>query len=189
MSLQRDIHDTADSHRGESRNHTHRAIVPRLPFVLMGFSALLWVLVRVVPRPSRASYPCMRVSMPLATGFIVWLSGLFGSTLLVHRGKILLRERRRMAAGLCILLGVGAGVAYLLGQPTERVLAEQQVPNDPIGVAKGIYPGRVVWVHDASATDWLGPEDGHWWEPEHTDYAVVEDYKEFLPALVKKLEG
>jgi len=34
----------------------------------------------------------------------------------------------------------------------------------PLGVAKGIHPGRVVWVHDPEVTDWKGPDDGHWWE-------------------------
>jgi hypothetical protein len=34
----------------------------------------------------------------------------------------------------------------------------------PLGVAKGIHPGRVVWVHDPEVTDWKGPGDGHWWE-------------------------
>ena len=38
----------------------------------------------------------------------------------------------------------------------------------PIGRAKGTHPGRVVWVHDPQATDWKGPGNGHWWEPEHT---------------------
>ena len=35
----------------------------------------------------------------------------------------------------------------------------------PLGVAKGIHPGRVVWAHDPEVTDWKGPDDGHWWEP------------------------
>ena len=30
----------------------------------------------------------------------------------------------------------------------------------PLGVAKGIHPGRVVWVHDPEVTDWKGP--GRW---------------------------
>jgi uncharacterized protein (DUF362 family) len=33
----------------------------------------------------------------------------------------------------------------------------------PIGKAKGIHPGRVVWAHDAELTDWKGAGDGHWW--------------------------
>jgi len=128
----------------------------------------------------------MRASMPLAAGFVVWLAGLFASSFLVVRGKTLLRERRRFAAGLCILLGAVIGVAYLLGQPADRALAEPQVPNDPIGVAKGIRPGRVVWIHDASATDWLGPGYGHWWEPEHADYEVVD---EMVSVSLRRLSG
>ncbi len=34
----------------------------------------------------------------------------------------------------------------------------------PIGKARGIHPGRVVWAHDPDLTDWKGPGDGHWWE-------------------------
>jgi len=34
----------------------------------------------------------------------------------------------------------------------------------PIGEAKGIHPGRVIWAHDPDVTDWKGPGDGHWWE-------------------------
>jgi len=47
-------------------------------------------------------------------------------------------------------------------------------PNAPIGVARGIHPGRVVWVHDPAATNWNGPGDGHWWQSGHTDQAVVD---------------
>jgi len=186
MKFHNESPNTTDSPRREARNYTRGKILSRFLFAFMGFSALLWFLVRVVPRPSRASYPCMRASMPLATGFIVWVAGLFGSSLLIVRGKILLRERRRVVAGICLFLGVVAGVAFLLGQPSDRVLAEPQVPNDPIGVARGVQPGRVVWIHDASATDWLGLGDGHWWEPEHTDYAVVE---EMVSLTLRRLSG
>lgn len=34
----------------------------------------------------------------------------------------------------------------------------------PLGEAKGLHPGRVVWAHDPEVTDWKGPGDGHWWE-------------------------
>ncbi len=46
--------------------------------------------------------------------------------------------------------------------------------NDPIGVPKGLNPGRVVWVHDPDATAWQGPTSGEsCWEPEHTDQVAV----------------
>lgn len=57
----------------------------------------------------------------------------------------------------------------------EIVLAAPQTPNAPIGIAKGVHPGRVVWIHDPNATDWDGyysPE--HWYDSNHTDQAVVD---------------
>jgi hypothetical protein len=44
--------------------------------------------------------------------------------------------------------------------------------NSPMGVAKGIHPGRVVWVQDAKATSWDGTT-GHWWDDANTDQKVV----------------
>src|SRR5579859_1067756 len=45
----------------------------------MGLASLLWFLVRVLPKPSRAAYPCQRVAFPLASGFVVWLLAVLGS--------------------------------------------------------------------------------------------------------------
>jgi hypothetical protein len=56
-----------------------------------------------------------------------------------------------------------ATIAGSSGVPHARA-AEAQPPLQPVGQAKGIHPGRVVWVHDPAVTDWKGPEDGHWWE-------------------------
>jgi hypothetical protein len=44
----------------------------------------------------------------------------------------------------------------------------------PIGEARGIHPGRVVWVHDPQVTDWKGPGDGHWWEGDRTKQERVD---------------
>ena len=44
--------------------------------------------------------------------------------------------------------------------------------NSPVGVAKGIHPGRVAWVQDAKATSWDGVT-GHWWDDANTDQTVV----------------
>jgi hypothetical protein len=55
-----------------------------------------------------------------------------------------------------------------------RLRAAQTDSNRPLGVGKGIHPGRVVWVHDPAATKWEGPGDGHWWEDSHTVPAAVD---------------
>src|SRR5208283_3368454 len=36
-------------------------------------------------------------------------------------------------------------------------------PNHPMGVGKGIFPGRVTWIRDPSATPWDG-KTGNWWD-------------------------
>jgi hypothetical protein len=56
-------------------------------------------------------------------------------------------------------------------QPAAGVPPE---PLKPMGRARGIQPGRVVWVHNPQATDWKGPGDGHWWEPNHTRQEQVD---------------
>ena len=46
-------------------------------------------------------------------------------------------------------------------------------PNSPFGVAKGIHPGRVVWIHDPAATRWDG-STGSWWDEDNTDQGIVD---------------
>ena len=58
-------------------------------------------------------------------------------------------------------LAFAGGCAVCLQAATA---AQEQEWLKPVGVAKGIHPGRVVWVHDPEVTDWKGPGDGHWWE-------------------------
>ena len=38
-------------------------------FPITGLLAFIWFLIRVIPKPSRAAYPCQRVAFPLASGF------------------------------------------------------------------------------------------------------------------------
>ena len=45
----------------------------------MGLLSLLWFLVRVIPKPSRAAYPCQRVAFPIASSFVVWVMAVLGS--------------------------------------------------------------------------------------------------------------
>ena len=47
-------------------------------------------------------------------------------------------------------------------------------PLKPIGVPKGIHPGRVVWVRDPKVIDWKGPGDGHWYEADHCRQAEAD---------------
>jgi uncharacterized protein (DUF362 family) len=45
-------------------------------------------------------------------------------------------------------------------------------PNLPIGRARGIFPGRVVWIHDPQVAQWDGNvQSGGWYEDKFTDAA------------------
>ena len=50
--------------RRVERGREHRWASWALPFV--GLVSLLWFLIRVIPKPSRATYPCQRAAFPLA---------------------------------------------------------------------------------------------------------------------------
>jgi hypothetical protein len=70
--------------------------------------------------------------------------------------------------GLIFLL-VGAAAAQPTPSPAPvpadpPVWTPSEGPNAPLGEAKGIFPGRVTWVRDVTATPWDG-QTGKWWEP------------------------
>jgi hypothetical protein len=79
------------------------------------------------------------------------------------------------------------GFSSAFGTPRHQlVLASNPVPNQPVGVAKGLHPGRVVWAHDANATNWQGPGQGHWWEGSHTNQAAVDS---MISGVIQGLGG
>ncbi|MGC2291627.1 MAG: hypothetical protein WA450_06790, partial [Candidatus Acidiferrales bacterium] len=43
-------------------------------------------------------------------------------------------------------------------------------PLSPMGVPRGVVPGRVTWAHDPAAVTWDGT--GSWWTDAHNDQAV-----------------
>ncbi len=149
-----------------------------LPWVLpfAGLISLVWFLIRVIPKPSRAAYPCQRLAFPLASGFIVWLTGLAGSTLAWRRARCLFARSRYVTAAALLALAVAAlwmPLAVTREQPAGAAFTPSDPPNAPVGVGKGIHPGRVVWVHDPESANWDGTT-GSWWEEQNTSQAVVD---------------
>ncbi len=141
---------------------------------IVGLASLIWFLIRVIPKPSRATYPCQQMAMPLASGFVAWLIGLVGSVVAFRKARGLLRQSRLPLAIACLMAMVAFGVVALMNMPETDAIAAEQPALSPIGQAKGIHPGRVVWVHDPEATTWNGPGDGHLWQDEHTNPAICE---------------
>jgi hypothetical protein len=88
--------------------------VRRFRFLLLGAGliSLIWFLVRVIPKPSRAAYPCQRAAAPLASGFMVWLLSVVAAMAAWRRGKEFSRRSRHVLAWDCVCVAaVGAVVA------------------------------------------------------------------------------
>jgi len=61
---------------------------------------------------------------------------------------------------------------FFLVQKEELLYAQTKAAmvmevNKPIGTARGIFPGRVVWVHDTLVSKWDGV-NGFWWDDKYT---------------------
>ena len=151
-----------------------KSLATKWSLPILGLASLVWFLIRVVPKPSRAAYPCQRAAAPFASGFVVWLLAVLASVLAARKAKHCFCRSRYLIAGLCIAVSVAALWLALSTTQEETALADDPVANAPIGVAKGLHPGRVVWVHDPDATNWEGPGHGHWWESSHTNQAAVD---------------
>jgi len=87
---------------------------------IAGLLSLAWFLIRVIPKPSRALYPCQRVAMPLASGFVAWLIGVVGSVVAFRKAKELLRQSRPPLALACIAVGVVFGVMAVRNMPERQ---------------------------------------------------------------------
>ena len=153
-------------------------------FSMTGLLSLLWFLVRVIPKPSRAAYPCQRAAFLVASSFVIWVTALLGSSLAWRKARRF--DARLWQACAWGAVGLALAVFVFASLPKERALADNP-PHGVLGEAKGIFPGRVVWVHAPSATSWDGYNSTeHWYETNHTDLAVVE---EMLSKAVRAVGG
>ncbi|MDF7800423.1 DUF362 domain-containing protein [Pontiellaceae bacterium B1224] len=132
---------------------------------LTGFLALLWFLVRVVPKPSRAYYPCQRAAFPMATSFVIWVLGFIALAARVKRVRVVLKDRRFVAVALSVTVATGAVSIPVASMIAAAADSSWYVPSDPaftpVGSPRGYYPGRVVWSYNPDATSWDG-ETGRW---------------------------
>jgi len=144
-----------------------KPIVKRATVLFLGFTSTAWFLIRVIPKPSRATYPCMRASAPMMSAFVIYLMTFFGSVSAFRVAKKHFAKARYVYAGLFFLAAIVCSCLFFFGNPTSlyaRTLNSLSIEsNKPMGVAKGIYPGRVVWVHNPKVANWDGTT-GYWWD-------------------------
>jgi uncharacterized protein (DUF362 family) len=75
--------------------------------------------------------------------------------------------------GICVIIALlGLFVSLnILGIPTQAAFTFPDKPNTPVGVAKGINPGRVTFVRDARACTYNN--SGNYWDDAYVNQAVI----------------
>jgi hypothetical protein len=192
------------SHRSSQCHHKHffqnfnsrlgNSRYARLLFPILGLASLTWLLIRIIPKPSRAEYPCMKVAAPIASGFLLYIITLVAAVFSFKKARAYFRNSKYALASIFILSGAVAGLFSILHTDNESyahsVLADSLfVPTDsansPIGTARGIFPGRVVWMRDSTAALWNGTT-GNWWTDANTNQTVVDS---MLSRSLRSLTG
>jgi hypothetical protein len=93
-----------------------------------------------------------------------------------------------MLAATCAVAAVAmiwGAVCATESNPAAAAFSPSEPANDPIGTAKGIFPGRVVWIRDANATSWDG-STGNWWDDGSTNQKAVDA---MMSSTIRKLTG
>lgn len=155
-------------------------------FSFVGLGSLIWFLSRVIAKPSRINYPCMRAAAPIASTFLLWVFGSLTSLLFFRRARRYFRESRYIVAAGCVATAAICGAIFFSSPARPPLAATLATPNSPVGTAKGTNPGRVVWTHDSKSTNWAGVGDGHLWETTHADQATVD---KMMSQTIQSLTG
>jgi len=166
-------------------------IPTKVIYIIAGIASTAWLLFRVIPKPSRIHYPCVRATAPVAASFITYILGITAFTFLFRKARQRIMESRYLMASVFVLLGLAAGLVAMVSNDNKSwaySFQGPQVGNEPIGVARGIFPGRVVWVHDPDATneDCANVTGDLWSSDANTDQEVVSD---MLSAGIRNLSG
>ena len=170
-------------------------ISPRVLFIFTGLISTIWFLVRVIPKPSRAAYPCMKVSAPLMSGFVIYLLTLGGLSLVLKKVWKNVSHAKYIAAGSLSILAMVL-LAINLSSDTSLSFAQGNSkspidePNTAIGNPAGINPGRVVWAWNPYATNENcknAIENNDWYfNPVNADQKIISD---MFSASIKKIGG
>lgn len=137
-----------------------KSFILKISFLFIGLGSTLWFLIRVIPKPQRAFYPCMRAAAPVMSGFFIYLLSLTGGIFAYFSAKKFFKQKRYVYSSLFVVLFL-VSMVLVMYQNTEKIFAanikvakQAMGPNTPVGVERGIFPGRVVWVHNPAINNW-----------------------------------
>jgi uncharacterized protein (DUF362 family) len=92
-------------------------------FVLSGVLSLVWFLLRVIPKPSRACYPCQRAAFPIASTFIIWLTGSVVTFHSFRNAKKMFGNKKLVSLGL-FALSIALFLFTFLLLPVDNAVAK-----------------------------------------------------------------
>ncbi len=94
-------------------NQRNQKRLGKIVFVVMGMLATLWFLVSVIPKPSRATYPCMRAAAPIMSSFVVYLLGASATLFAFKKARKTLLNARYFATAFFVLVAISAAFFHL----------------------------------------------------------------------------
>lgn len=77
---------------------------------LVAIIALIWFIIRVVPKPSRITYPCQQVATSIISSTVVFLASIFGITTLFRKFSPFIKKYSLMICGLFVIAGISLGL-------------------------------------------------------------------------------
>jgi hypothetical protein len=187
------------------RKLDHWSVPAKVTFFILGIFSTAWFLIRVIPKPSRAAYPCMRTAAPFMSALIIYILSFSGAFLAFRKARASYYSARYAMAGVFALLSLATSLIFF-GQDVRVAIAQTLAvtgnlpdpPNSPMGIGDGINPGRVAWVYNANATNinctngWgtdgkgnTADDDGYFL-PKNTDKDVV---KVMMDSAIINLTG
>jgi len=159
--------------------------------LLLGILSTVWFLIRVIPKPSRAQYPCMKICAPFMSGFIIQITMFTGSVFSYRWFHRYYLKTRYFSAYLFLILSITTWlIAFSIPSKISNAhfvykSALDYPPNKPFGKATGIFPGRVVWVWDSTSTNFncsntvnnngiIDPGDDEWFMLKNNNPLVID---------------
>jgi len=150
----------------------------KILFIISGIFSIFWISFRLLTKPSRSTYPCIRAAYPIATSFILYVSSLLASFISYkYAGKYARKARYGLAfLFICIAFITGFYAFQSNKKPVFANISNTYVANSPIGEPKGVLPGCVVWFHHPGATDeyWNRNKSNNYYSNNHTKIDTVE---------------
>ena len=102
----------------------------------------------------------------------------------------LVTRRRFLSTSASATVAGAAGIAIparAWGAEETAAAGDGLAPGTILGDAKGIHPGRVVWIHDPKVAQWDGaPASGGWYEDKFTDPVLAQG---MLSRSLRQLTG